>query len=285
MKDLARRQFVVFRLLFGLYLMVHFVALIPWASELWSSQGVLPDPTLNRTYGLFPNPLAIWDEPPVPALAVAALALLALAYAAGFARRTSALFLWFGLACLFNRNNLIANPSLPYLGLLLLLSALVPHGEGLTLSRRHGSNWHFPRSLFLVAWILMAVGYSYSGWIKLSSPSWLDGTALLHVAENPLARPWFLRDLLIALPPVAIKLLTWGALAIELAFAPLALWRRARPWVWLAAVLLQVGILMIVDFADLTFGMLLLHLFTWDATWLSMWPVQRKPSAYYTRYR
>ena len=55
-----------------------------------------------------------------------------------------------------------------------------------------------PPAMHAAAWIVMAVGYSYSGCTKLGSQSWLDGTALRHVLENPLARPGALRDALLA---------------------------------------------------------------------------------------
>jgi len=115
---------------------------------------------------------------------------------------------------------------------------------------------------------LMAIGYSYSGYTKLASPSWLDGSALARVLENPLARPTALRDLLLALPPVILRVLTWAGLLLELSFEPLALVRKARPWIWTAMVGMHIGLLSIVSFADLTAGMLLLHLFTFDPAWL-----------------
>lgn len=265
----TRHQFALFRWIFGLYLAFHCAHLVPWGVELFSREGVLHDPAINPLYGLFPNPLAWWDAPWAVTAWLAALTLVALAFAAGVARRTAAVALWFGLACLFNRNNLIANPSLPYVGVLLLLTALVPPGEGWSLRRKPPADgWYFPASVFWTAWVLMAVGYTYSGLVKLASPSWIDGSAFLHVLDNPLARPGPVRDLLLATPPGALRLATWGALAVEILAVPLCLFRRTRPWWWLAAVLLQLGILSMVAFADLTAGMLMLHLFTLDPRWL-----------------
>jgi predicted DCC family thiol-disulfide oxidoreductase YuxK len=114
----------------------------------------------------------------------------------------------------------------------------------------------------------MALAYSYSGYTKLVSPSWTDGTALAYVLQNPLARPTWLREALLALPPVFLQLATWGGLLLELLFAPLALARRARPWIWSLMVLMHLGLLTIVDFADLTYGMLFLHGFTFDPAWI-----------------
>ena len=114
----------------------------------------------------------------------------------------------------------------------------------------------------------MALGYSYGGITKLVSPSWIDGSALKHVLGNPLARPHALRDALLMLPDVLTRIATWGALALELLFAPLALLRRVRPWLWLALVGMHLSVITLLDFADLTMGMLMLHLFTFDPAWI-----------------
>lgn len=110
----------------------------------------------------------------------------------------------------------------------------------------------------------------FSGLVKLASPSWVDGTAFWHVAQNPLARDGFLRDVVLGLPAWGFQLLTWKALALEILFLPLALWHWTRPVIWLALVLMHVGILALVSFADLSAGMLMLHLFTVDSRWPGM---------------
>ncbi|MBA3960817.1 MAG: hypothetical protein H0X40_02815 [Chthoniobacterales bacterium] len=233
---------------------------------------MLPDARLNLTFGLFPNPLALWDSPAVVTVFLVLLLLAALAFAGGICRRSAAIFLWFGWACLFNRNNLITNPSIPYVGLLLLLSAVVPLGEGWTFTRSR-SDWRFPASVYWVAWLLLAAGYSYSGWVKLSSPSWIDGSALLHILENPLARPGPLRGALLLAPPLTLRVASWLSLAPELAFLPLSFCLTTRSAIWFALTVLQLVILGFVNFADLTFAMLLAHFFVFDPRWLSFWRV------------
>ncbi len=268
MSAISRQQFALFRIALGLYLTIHFAQLLPYGDELFSNQGMLPDARLNLTFGLFPNPLAYWDSPAAITVFLVILLLAALAFAGGVCRRSAAIFLWFGWACLFNRNNLITNPSIPYIGLLLVLSALVPLGEGWTFTKSR-SDWQFPASVYWVAWLLLAAGYSYSGWIKLSSPSWIDGSALLHILENPLARPGPLRDALLLAPAPVLRSATWISLAAELAFLPLSFRLTTRCAVWLGLTVLQVVILGFVNFADLTLAMLLAHFFVFDPRWLS----------------
>jgi hypothetical protein len=269
MKEISRCQFAVFRMALGVYLTSHFAQLIPYGAELFSHAGMLPQARLNLTYGLFPNPLAIWDSPGCITAFLVCLMLLSAGFALGWQRRIIAAFLWFGWACLFNRNNLILNPSLPYIGLLLLLCALVPAGEGCGAAKIK-SDWEFPGAVYWTAWILLAAGYSYSGAMKLLSPSWIDGSAFRYILENPLARPGFLREWLLRLPPIWLELATWGALAAELLFLPFSLCLTTRSLAWIVLSILQIALLFVVNFADLTLAMLLVHFFVFDPGWLRL---------------
>ena len=277
------RQFAWFRVAFGGYLAVHFMVLAPHAAELFGARGVLPDPHLNVLPLIFLNPLnfALPDEAVRWFLIL--LASLAMFLAAGVFRRTAAVLLWFGWACLFNRNNLISNPGLPYVGLMLLLCAILPLGEGMASYRRRADPaWRFPPAVYWALWIPLAAGYTYSGMHKLLfSPSWLNGEALRLLADNPLARPGPIREWIVGLPDWAIHPLTWFSLAGEILFLPLSCFRvgRALAWSWLVA--MHLGILTVVAFADLTAGMLLAHFFTFDPAWrnLAWWPRWRRKSS------
>jgi predicted DCC family thiol-disulfide oxidoreductase YuxK len=265
-------QYSVFRILLGCYLLQHFLRLLPWGAELFSNRGALPDASASPLIHLFPNVLAICDQTWFVTALLILGSLLSVLLAVGFWDRTAAFVLWYLWACLLGRNPLISNPALPFIGWLLLLHTVLPKAPyGSWAARKRdepGGNWYMPQLAFVVAWVLMAVGYSYSGYTKLVSPSWLDGSALTRVLQNPLARPTALRDLLLAIPPVNLRILTWAGLLLELSFAPLALFRKARPWIWTAMVGMHIGLLSIVSFADLTAGMLLFHLFTFDPAWL-----------------
>lgn len=272
-------QFSLFRIIFGSYLAIHFAMLIPYADELFGANGLIGDPKLNLTSGLFPNPLNLPLPPPVLPWIIGSLTALSIAFAAGWFRPAVSICLWFGWTALFHRNNLIGNPSVPYIGLLLLLCALVPRGEPLAFAKRD-ADWAMPKWVFRCAWILLAAGYSFSGYTKMFSPSWVDGSAMAFLLDNPLARPGPIRDLMLSLPSVFLKELTWFTLIAELAFLPLALWSKSRPWIWLSMVALHLGIIVVVDFADLSFGMLMIHLFTFDPAWLPAGAKKRVVLAY-----
>jgi hypothetical protein len=266
------RQFAWFRIIFGSYLAIHFAHLVPWGAELFSREGVIPRASLNPTHGILPNVLAWADSPPFVTAFLVALVGLSVLFALGVARHAAALLVWYGWACLFNRNVLISNPSIAYVGLLLLLTTVVPSGEPLRAFGRRPErvDFHVPAGAYWTAWFLMAAGYAFSGIVKLASPSWVDGTAVWHVVQNPLARDGLLRDILLGMPAWGFRLLTWKVLALEILFLPLALWRWTRPVIWLAMVLAHIGILALVSFADLSAGMLMVHLFTVDSRWPGM---------------
>lgn len=261
-------QFAAFRAAFGAYLAVHFIQLWAWAPELFSREGVWPSASLSPLTAAFPNVLSVWDRPWQVQALVAALAGLSLLLALGWRRSWVCVGLWYGWTCLFVRQPLISNPGLPYVGLLLLLCALVPEGEGLSVEGREArAGWSFPRRAWDAAFWVLMLGYSYSGLVKLGSPSWLNGDALILLADNPLARTGPIRDLLKAMPPAILRVGTWSALALEIAALPLCLVPRLRPWVWAGLIGLHLGILGVIDFADLTLGMLFAHAFTYHPAW------------------
>lgn len=265
------QQFAAFRLAFGVYLMVHCAALSFDAPEVFSSAGMLPDGRVNPTAGIFPN-LLLWFDSPAQVVAFSlSLAALSLCIALGLYRRAAAPVVWYGLACLFNRNVLIQNPSLPFIGWLLLALALIPENEPYRLlprSKNQAGSFRLPPLLYSGAWYLTAVGYTASGLHKLTAPSWRDGSALEHVLSIPLARnvPW--REWFLQLDPSLLHALTWGAVAAECIYLPLALFQSTRPLAWLSMVGMHLGILCFIDFADLTAALLLLHLFLFDPAWL-----------------
>jgi predicted DCC family thiol-disulfide oxidoreductase YuxK len=263
-------QYGLYRTILGLYLLQHFLRLLPWGTELFSSSGVLPEASLSPLIHLFPNILALWDSPTAVTACLSSAVVLSVFFTVGKFDRAAAVLIWYLWACLYGRNPLIGNPSLPFVGWLLLAHALIPRSAAGRSSRSQlvVNQGSLPPDIYLAAWILMSLAYSYSGYTKLVSPSWVDGTALSRVLSNPLARDTFLRTLLLSLPPWFLKIGSWFALGLELSFAPLALFRRLRPWVWLAMVTLQLGLMLLVNFADLTAGMLILHLFTFDPAWV-----------------
>ena len=237
----------------GAYLCVHFAMLLPYASELFGSAGMLARPEASPFFGHVPNPLftaaSVWLAPTL----IGGACVLSVLFAIGAHDRSAAIALWVIWMWLYTRNPLIANPSLPFIGLILLAHAWLGDAP------RDRRRWLSAQG---AVFVVMAIAYSYSGWTKLESASWLDGSALRHVLENPLARPGMLRDMLLATPAWVLQAQTYGVLAFELTFAALCLHGRARVLASIAMIGMHLGIVALVDFADLSVGMLMVHLYT-----------------------
>ena len=269
-------QYSLYRALLGAYLVIHFTMLMPYGAELFGAGGVLQtaslSPYIGATANPLANPLAILDTPSFVVMLLCAGALSGLALVVGWFDRVGAVLAAVILGWLYQRNPLIANPSLPLLGFLLVLHAFVPSRPfGSLAAWRFGGadrNWRLPRHLHHAAWVVLALSYTHSGITKLFSESWTDGQTIRLVLENPLARDHALRDLVLALPPALLECLTWGVLWVEILFAPLVLIPRLRPILWSMMLCAQAGFLVFLDFADLTAPMLLAHLLTFDPRWL-----------------
>jgi len=266
-KNFSSLQFTLFRIIFGTYLLIHFMNLLPFAAEIWSSEGMLADPTLNFTHGLFPNVLVYFNSPLQIELFIMFMMGLSLLILTGFYRRTASVLLWIGWASLFHQNNLISNPSIAMVGWLLLALVLIPINEPLSQGSKSEKEWSMPYIIFWGAWIVSAIAYTLSGVDKLMSPSWQDGTAIIHLLNNPLSREWMLTDFLRTLPESILHLFSWFALLLEISFGFLALFSKTRIFAWFMVLAMHISILFVVDFADLTLGVLMLHLFIFDASW------------------
>jgi hypothetical protein len=267
----------LFRVVFGVFFFVQFGRLLPWAQSLYGDQGVLGDVSLNPLSEQLPAWWFDWSQGAGPELLLVGLMGLSLCVAAGFWPRLSAGLLWVGWALLWQRNVFTLNPSMPFNGFLMVsMAAFFPSYGSWSVdrwwARRAGrpvpaASGAIPRDLWRVAWVVAAVAYSWSGITKLASPTWVSGDALALILDGPLARPapwvpWLLQH------PWILQGLAWGTLALETLYAPLALTRRGRALAWLGMVGLHLGIVATIQFAELSLGMLLIHLFTFDPAWL-----------------
>jgi hypothetical protein len=237
---------------------------------------MLPDPAQNPVaVGL--SPLHHLDAPWMIEAFVLGLAALAVAYAAGFWTRTAGVLLALGAAALWHRNMLTLNPALPYLGFWLLAQALArpnpPWSVDRWLARRdrrgvQAFSDRLPKDVLGALWVVFTVGYSYSGYTKLTSPSWAEGSAVARLVRGPIALDNPLAHAVAGLPDLVLAVATWGVLAVELLAAPLALSRRLRPALWVGLFGLHAGLLVLVGLQDISWGMLVTHLALFDPRWL-----------------
>ena len=261
------KSFSVFRVALGLYVAGHFAALLPWAAEIFSSEGMVATAGDSPIFGLLPSVLGLSDSPTAVTVWMGVAALSGFAIAANRYPRVAAVLAWYLGACFLGRNPLILNPALPHVGWVLLWFAAIPSQSG-------DKPWKLPPELYSAGWLLMGFGMTWSAITKLGSTSWMDGSALHYVWTNPLARDTSLRLWLLELPMEWVQLLTWGTLALELMALPVAFAPRLRPYVWTGLLLMHLGLLATVNFGDLSFGMLVVHTALFDPRWLAGWALR-----------
>lgn len=119
--------------------------------------------------------------------------------------------------------------------------------------------------------LVLGVGYLASGINKLSSPSWLNGDAILYIAENPVAHVYIskLAPYFNTFPILITKTLTWLILSIELLFLPLFFFSKTRKWIWILATLWHIGALITVYLPFVSVGMIIFHFYLFDLNWFN----------------
>lgn len=122
----TKTQFLLFRIIFGLYLTCHFVSYVPYCLEMFSRKGMIPDVTLLPTYLLGYSPIFHWDSPVQIQFFNLSLIFASVVFTFGYFRRVVSCWLFVGWILYLNRNPFITNPSVGYVGWLLLACVLIP---------------------------------------------------------------------------------------------------------------------------------------------------------------
>jgi len=261
---ITHESFVLYRALFGSYLTTHFITLFPYGAELFSNVGVIKTTSLLPAYNKLPISLLYYDSPLMVNIFIGSLILCSMALTIGYKTRLVSSWLFYGWISLFNRNIFISNPSLSYIGWILLSFICVP---------TKAENWQFPKVLYYGLWAITGISYTASGLHKLQCPSWIDGTALNHVLIGLLSRKNFIVDFLLQ-NQFYLKIMTWITLFAEISFLFLGVFKKTRMFYWFLLFGLHIGILLTVNFSDLTLGMIVSHLYLFDQRWLNKMTIE-----------
>lgn len=278
MKWSSSSQFALFRIILGIYLTIHFIDLLPVGEELFSNKGTIHNSSILPSYGKLPIFLFHYDDPEIISIFIWSLILCSILFTVGSCRKICALWIFYGWMALLNRNPLISNPSLGYIGWILLASICIPSGERLGFllngpqleeELNHKRKWEVPDTIYYGMWVIMGISYTASGIHKLQCQSWLDGTALYYVLTGPLVRQNNFIVKLLLINMSIIKLMTWTSISLEISFLFFGTFYRTRKFYWIIFMGFHFSILATVNFTDLTIGMIITHLFTFDASWFT----------------
>ena len=266
----APHSLALLRIAFGGLALLSHLALWPDLSLLFGADGPMPLEIAiaqGRATRLSLLDLAV-DPAALRGLMVIG-ALVHLAWMLGWKTRWTGPLSALVLVSLHHRNLWFQHGGDRVIRLAVLMLALAPCGATLSIDAwrrqrravRDGAGaatplvaaW--PLRLFQLQWMII---YGFTGVDKLRGDNWLDGTALYYAlsdlsfqrfpawVEPLLQSPW---------GQAACALLTWLALAWEVAFAPLVLWAPARLPLLVAGIGLHLGIAATISVGSFSFAM------------------------------
>lgn len=263
-------QFAGIRILLGGYLLYYFLQLLPHRQELFSSLGMVPDVTVNTTYGISFWFISYFTSPGAISLLFVVLIVTSLLFTVGILRQVTALLLWVGWLILYNLNNLTIDPSLGFIGLLLLVFATVPNGEPLVLGKRFLLStpaWRMPTITYWGIWFVFGLAFTMSGLEKFSSLIWTSGSAMGYFFSGPVGLSNQLVDWVITWPTFLHQPITWIVLYSQLLAVGMILFRKTRIILWFVLTGLFIGAIGFLDLFEVLLGMLIFYLFLVEATW------------------
>lgn len=270
-KQYSPYQFAIVRITFGVYLTIFFARILPFAKELFSSEGMLSSTDravfLDGSFATHLYPLATPSA--VTALCVL-LVCSALLFTAGVHRRWQAFFLWVGWCLLANLNPFSVDPSLPFIGLLLLAFVVVPAGEPLSYSRtRSSKQWYMPAVLYWGLWLVWGLSFSVSGFEKYQSALWREGTAVHYFYTGVLSIDTIVSQTLDVFPLFIGVGITWLILYSQLLALPAVATATTRKLFWFCTFGLFFFSAFVIDLLPVVLGMLVFYLFLFDSTWFA----------------
>jgi Vitamin K-dependent gamma-carboxylase len=253
----------VVRMAFGALAILWGLWLLPMRDGLLDANGVTPtQPSTAHTWGLF----AVWNTNGAMLIGIVVLVLAAFALLIGWHSRLAAILVFILIMSFERRIPLAFNSGDALVRIEALFIAISPCGAALSLDQRRttGSFWSAqtrPNWPIRLLQVQLSIIYIAAAQVKLSGEPWLHGTAVSYVLrledmQRVIAPEWFASNAL------AMNMLTWGTIAVELAVGILVWFPRFRPWVLAAGVLMHLLIDAYVQVGIFSYAMFVMY-FAW----------------------
>ena len=240
----------VYRILFGVVVLMNQALLLPELEMWFGESGVLPSTVAKASSG--GGGLNVFDHISTSNAAVWSVFWLSIitsiTLAAGLATRVSAVLLWVCVVSLNHRNPVLLNSGDTFIRIALFFVIFSHAGAALSVDRwwrvKRGkeSGPPAPRAPWAMRLIQLqlAVLYFYAFVWKTMGTMWIGGTALYYTSRLPeffrFPMPYVFEHMW------TIKLATWGTLVLEFALGVLVWVKELRYWVLLGGLLLHAGI-------------------------------------------
>lgn len=250
------------RMGFGLVVVAWCLTLMPDLLAVFGSQGVEPEhPSADFQWSVF----QIWPGDNALLVGWALLVVSAVAMTVGWHSRVTAVLVFVLLQSFLRRGEHYFNAGDSILTVIALVLALSSCGAALSLDqrRRAGAFWSAQtRAVWPVRLLQIQLSIIYLATVqaKLANKTWVDGSAVFYAWGTDgrwalLPAPEWL-----AANAIAVNLIAWGTLLIELALAILVWSRRWRYWVLAAGVVMHLTIMINLNVAFFSVAMFVLYL-------------------------
>lgn len=280
----APLSIAVFRIMFGLTLLINVLLRLPHTEEYFTDLSGVP---VNEAFMLLPEffqPMFTWYPRTIEValgfqfVMIAALVALIVGVFGRIGTRVMAFFILVCHLALLQRNYSIVYGADMVSTFWILGLCFMDSTERLSLRR-----WRYKLKkqnfIFEPQWsrILTSVGarlvqiqlcviYMYTGFEKLKGGDWWDQTAVWKVLGNEqlmLADLSFLKNV-----PLVIGLLTWGTVLFEVYFPTLIWSKTTRKWILLSGWALHIGIALTMGLFIFSLTMMSAYLLFVDPLWL-----------------
>jgi hypothetical protein len=250
---ISARPLGAFRIVMGLIALAH-LALLSVDLDHWlTGRGLLQGSEAREVAGAMrPSPLQWVQDPSSVRAWVVGTAVAAVLVTLGWRTRITSALLYVMMLSIHHRN-LMTNCGPDVLLILMLFYLMLsPSGAALSLdARRAACKRGTLAEPLIVPWaqrliqLQLCLIYFDTAVLKCNGATWLNGTALHFVLNNPEVGRFSLEPL--SQYPIAINVLSYAAVLVEFCLAFLLWFRPTRPWVALAGIGLHVGVLLTVN--------------------------------------
>jgi hypothetical protein len=252
-QPISARPLGAFRIVFGLVALAN-LAFLAFDIDYWlTGVGMLQGPEAREVAGdLRQSPLQWVQDPTSVRLFFAATAGLGVLLTIGWHTRVVGILFYLATLSIHHRNILTASGADSLVMIITFYVMLTPCGAAYSLdARRAARRRGTVAEPLIVPWaqrliqLHISMIYFNTAILKSNGASWLGGTALHYVLHNTEVGRFQLGPL--TEYPLAINLLTHGALMTEFSVAFLLWFRATRRWAICAGMALHGGILLTVN--------------------------------------
>jgi hypothetical protein len=248
----SARPLGAFRIAFGVICLLNLALLAAdpdeWLTDIGYLQG---QESRELAGGLRPSPLQWVQDPGSVRVFLVVTMAVAVAFTLGWRTRVMGVLLYLGNLSIHHRNLLSCSGADVLLVCASFYLMLSPCGASYSLDARRATRRRGTLAeQLIVPWaqrliqLQVSLLYLMTAFLKSTGTTWPDGTALHYVLSNTEFRRWTfgLTDY-----PLAINVLTLGALFAEVALAFLLWFRATRPYAMAAGAALHGGIALTVN--------------------------------------